>query len=132
MAWLNKARHTFHYSNCYLYWCMFQMISILALISLFFVDVYNGSSSEYLFTIELGIFLFMVADLAIYFLLFGCSFKFVLVVEMVITLASGVILCFLLFDNFKKIRPMWISIGLFAATCVWEHWTKNKIWQELL
>ena len=103
MQWLQKARHTFHYSNCYLYWCVAQIVIVLGLISLFFVDIYNGTSTKFLFDIELAIFLFMAADLVIYFILFGCTFQGVILVEMFITLGSGVILVLLMIDHFKEV-----------------------------
>ena len=103
MSLLAKIRHTFHYSNCYLYWCMFQLLTCLTLICLFFVNVFNNSNQEYLFFIESTIFMFMLLDVILFFILFGCRFQPIVALEVGLVVFSGIILLSMLIEDFKKI-----------------------------
>ena len=106
---IRKARKFFHYSNCYLYWCIIQIMACIMLIAAFFVCMYNNMNTFSLFFIELSVFLFMAVDLHIYFFIFGCRLKGIVIIEMGITIFSGIILCFLFLENFRKLIEQYDS-----------------------
>ena len=100
---IDKIRKTFYYSPCYLYWCIFQILCCLCLLSFFFIEIYLGGTKLQLFYIELTVFTFMVIDCIFFFLFLGCRFQPIFLFELFLTLLSGVILCCLLIDDLKKI-----------------------------
>ena len=102
---LNSLRTSLIKSNCYLFWCLTQILVIIGIIGFLFVSVEKRIDKHFILNMEIILYLIMIFDFFLYLFIYQFRLTFIIVIE--IFLIS--VLSAILFIIYLEIISFWLE-----------------------